>query len=706
MSVTEHTDPNQQADPAEQFPWLGEEYGERALAWAAEQSAATDAAIDSPEHRAVVEAITGSLDAQDRIVGVAKHGSRYVNLWQDAQHPRGIWRSTSWDSYRSAETQWEILLDLDALSAAEGEEWVWAGAQWCPMPQGGEPTRVLLSLSPDGGDATRVREFDVELKDWAPGGFDLPLAKTQASWSGPDELLVSTVTGPQDSTRSSYARCLRRVRRGVPLDEAPVVFEVEAGHVAAWGGKDHTPGFERVMAEDAIDFYHSHRFLDRGNGWEPVEVPFDARVRYFREWLVVWTMSDWELEGHTHPAGSIVVANLDAWLDGSREARCVWSPGEGESLVSLSFTRSRAMMGVLKDVVSTVWFMDPNGDWALSKAPGVPAMSSVAVWPVDEEDPQCCEDYWMSSSGFVEPTRLWRGVLGSAPEPIAAAPERFDASAHGVSQHFATSQDGTRIPYFLVAPNGVPADGETPVLIHAYGGFRTSMTPSYSAAVGLAWLQRRTAAGRAPAYVVANLRGGGEYGPDWHTSALRQHRVRSFQDLEAVARHLHQSGLSSPALTSVIGRSNGGLLTGNALTRFPELFGAISCGVPLLDMLHYTRLSAGHSWIAEYGDPDDPADAPFLREMSPLHRLVDHPHPDYPPTLIWCTTSDDRVGPVQARMMAARMLHDGVDDVWYHEDTTGGHAGSIDHADTARMLARSYSFLWEACTTPERLHRG
>lgn len=706
MSISNPSDLSAPQDPSAQFPWLGDEYGERALSWAAGHSADTDAAIDSPEHRAVVESITASLDAEDRIAAAAKHGSRYVNFWQDAAHPRGIWRSTSWESYRSDSPRWELLLDLDALSAAEGVEWVWAGAAWCPMPGGGEPTRALVSLSPDGGDATRVREFDVERRAWVPDGFDLPAAKTHVSWSGPDELLVGTVTGPEDATRSSYARCVRRLRRGATLAEAQVVFEVDAGHVSAWVAKDHTLGFEREIAEDAVDFYRSRHFLDRGRGWEEVQVPGDARVRYFREWLMVWTMSEWELEGFTHPAGSLVVAPVDEWLDGSRAARRVWSPGAGESLVSLSFTRTRAMIGVLKDVVSTVWFLDPANDWAPQQVTGVPALSSVSVWPVDDEDPACPEDYWMSSSSFLEPAQLWRGVLGGTPELIAAGPERFDSSGHHVSQHFATSLDGTQIPYFLIAPVGVPADGATPALIHAYGGFRTSLTPGYSSAVGLAWLQRRTPEGRAPAYVVANLRGGGEYGPQWHSSALRDHRVKSFQDLEAVARHLHSSGLSSPAITSVMGRSNGGLLTGNALTRFPELFGGISCGVPLLDMLHYTRLSAGHSWIAEYGDPEVPADAEFLREMSPLHRLADHPRTDYPPTLIWSTTSDDRVGPVQARMMAARMLADGVDDVWYHEDTTGGHAGSVDHADTARMLARSYSFLWEASTAPERLHRS
>lgn len=738
-------------DPSTRFPWLGEIHGERATGWAAERSAETDAALDTPEHGEVIAALTEALDAEDRLVAVSKHGAMYTNFWQDAEHPRGLWRTTTWESYRSGDPEWEVLLDVDELAAREGPEWVWAGAAWCPAPDGSQPTRVLVSLSPDGGDAVRVREFDVATRDWAERGFDLPVAKTEAEWAGPDELLVGVATGPDDTTRSSYARTVRRLRRGMPLDTAPVVFEVDAEHVAAWAGRDHTPGFERDVAEDLVDFYHHRRHVDRGAGWEEVHVPYDAKVVYFRQWLLVRPMSEWEVGGQTHPAGSLVVAELDAWLDGERETQRVFTPRASESVSSLTVTRERVLLTVLRDVVSTVLVLDPAAAWAASSLPGVPEFSTVSVWGVDDEDDSTAEDYWMSSSSFLEPARLWRGSLGAVPDAagsggadggagergvgagvgvdsvdsaesgsgsgsgeghwakpdlVASAPERFDASGFRVTQRFAESEDGTRVPYFLVIAADDPADGRTPVLISAYGGFRTSLTPGYSATVGLGWLGRRTSERRAPAYVVANLRGGGEYGPDWHAAALRENRVKAFEDLAAVARDLADTEVSAPQLTTIMGRSNGGLLTGNALTRYPELFGGISCGVPLLDMLHYTRLSAGHSWIAEYGDPDDPDDAGFLRELSPLHRLVDHPHDDYPPTLIWTTTSDDRVGPVQARMMAAAMLEDGVDDVWYHEDTTGGHAGSVDHADTARMLARSYTFLWLAATDPERLHRS
>ena len=707
-------------DPSTRFPWLQDIRGDRALAWAAERSADTDAVLDSPEHREVVERLTAALSAEDRVAAVSKHGAMYTNFWQDAEHPRGLWRSTTWESYATGEPEWEVLLDLDALARDEGTEWVWAGAQWQPAPDGSQPTRVLVSLSPDGGDAVRVREFDAQSRGWVQGGFDLPVAKTSVAWAGPDELFVATVTGPDDTTRSSYARTVRRLRRGVPLDAAPVVFDVDASHVGAWAGRDFTPGFERDVAEDLVDFYHHRRYVDRGHGWEEVHVPYDAKVDYFREWMLVRPMSEWEVDGATHPAGSLVVAPLDAWLDGERHTREVFTPAPDESLTALTATRSRLLLTVLRNVVSTVLVVEPEADFATHDLPGVPEFSTASVWPVDDEDDATAEQYWMSSSSFLQPARLWRGSLGApagvaagaeaqapaeAAELVASAPERFDASGFEVSQRFATSADGTQVPYFLVAPVEEPADGGTPVLISAYGGFRTSLTPGYSAAVGLGWLGRRDEAGRAPAYVVANLRGGGEYGPQWHEAALGANRVKAFEDLAAVAQDLSSSGLSSPALTTVMGRSNGGLLVGNALTRYPELFGGISCGVPLLDMLHYTQLSAGASWIAEYGDPENPDELEQLRDMSPLHRLEDHPHEDYPPTLIWTTTSDDRVGPVQAREMAALMLALGVDDVWYHEDQAGGHAGSVDQADTARMLARSYTFLWLAATDPQRLTR-
>jgi len=712
-------------DPSDAHPWLRQIHGDEALAWAARRAASTDAVIDSPEHRGIIRSLTDALDASDRLLLVTKHGDMYTNFWQDAEHPRGLWRSTDWDSYAAGNPRWETLLDLDELSELDGVEWVWAGSTWLPAPDGERPTRALVSLSPDGGDATRIREFDVAARAWVTGGFELPLGKTRASWSGPDELLLGAVTGEDDVTRSSYPRTVRRLRRGEALADAPVVFEVDASHVSAWAGRELTPGFEREVAGDQLDFYTQRLFVDRlaGAGWEEIELPADARASLFREWLVIRPMSEWELQGCTHPAGSLVVASLDAWLAGERTVTRVFTPGEGESLAALTFTRSRALLTVLRDVVSRVLVLDPGAGWAASELPGVPAFSSVSVWPVDDEDDATAEDYWMSSSGFLEPARLWRGTLGagsaggtapgSVPVPdaagpglVASAPERFDASGHTVSQRFATSEDGTRVPYFLVAPRGVPLDGGTPVLIQAYGGFRTSLTPGYSATVGLGWLGRRTPAGRGPAYVVANLRGGGEYGPQWHAAALREKRPRAFEDLAAVARDLHEWGLTTPALTTMQGRSNGGLLAGNAYTRYPELFGGISCGVPLLDMLRYTALSAGHSWIAEYGDPEVEGDVRFLRDMSPLHRLTDHPQSSHPPLLIWTTTSDDRVGPVQARAMAAALDDLGVDTAWYHEEAGGGHAGSVDHADTARMLARTYSFLWLAASSPERLSRG
>jgi prolyl oligopeptidase len=512
--TSDPTDPTTTTDPAAAHPWLGEIHGERAATWATDRSRETDAALDSADHEALVRNLTDALDAPDRLALVSKHGQLYTNFWQDASHPRGIWRSTSWASYRSGDPEWETLLDLDALAASEGIEWVWHGAQWCPAPDGSQPTRVLLNLSPDGGDAVRVREFDVRTHDFVPGGFDLPTAKTNVDWVDEDTLYVGTVTGPDDETRSSYASKVRRLVRGADLEDAPVIFEVDPEHMSAWAGHDPTPGFELDVAEDLVDFYRHHRYVDRsasggtqGRGWEEVDVPLDARVAYFRGRLIVWPMSEWSVNGRTFQPGCLLAADLDSWLDGGREIEQAWTPGPGESLSSMTATRSRFLLTVLRDVASAVVVLDPERGWAASELP-VPELSSVSVRPVDDEDPACAEDYWMTSSSFLTPATLSRGSLdphgtavGQVGEPtvIASAPERFDARTHTVSQRFAVSDDGTSVPYFLLAPVDDPYDGGTPVIISAYGGFRSSLTPGYSSAVGLGWLARRTSSGRAPA---------------------------------------------------------------------------------------------------------------------------------------------------------------------------------------------------------------
>lgn len=705
--------------------FLDEIRGEEALAWAAERTQATDARLASDEHDRVVARIQEAMDAEDRLIAVSKHGELHTNFWQDAEHPRGIWRTTDWDSYVAGTPQWETLLDLDELSADEGVNWVWRGASWEPKP-GGQPRRALVVLSPDGGDAVVVREFDVVDRGFVDGGLELPLAKTSVSWGFDDSFLVSTVTGDDDVTRSTYARCVRSMRRGQDLADAEVVFEIDASHVSAGAGVDTTPGFEKTVYRDSEDFFTGTNYVDMrdGAGVQKIDAPGDARVGFYQDWLLIRPMSTWEVDGQTYPAGTVLVVKAAEWLAGERSGlRAVLVPEESESVQAVGFTKNFGFAVIMKDVASRVVRLDPRNDWAVTELPGVPELSSVSMWPFDEEN---SDDVWMVSEGFLQPPTLQLGSLATAGNAgggegtgaadsdgaeagadsgagwrvIGVAPERFDASAHEVSQHFAVSDDGTRVPYFLVAPKDAPLDGETPVYVSAYGGFRVSRTPGYSAAVGRGWLERRTSEGRAPAFVVANIRGGGEYGPEWHAAALRENRPRAYEDLAAVVRDLHERGVSSPAFTGMAGGSNGGLLAGNMYVRYPELFGAISCGVPLLDMLRYTQLSAGHSWIAEYGDPDVPADVEHLRDISATHRLADTADDTrdvaWPELLVWTTASDDRVGPVQARHFYALLEELGHRNAWYHEEVDGGHSGSVDHASAARTAARSYSFIWDA----------
>ncbi|OFT44064.1 hypothetical protein HMPREF3160_01210 [Arthrobacter sp. HMSC06H05] len=714
--------------------FLDEIRGEAALEWAAERTRATDEHLASSEHERVVARIQEAMDAQDRLITVSRHGEFHTNFWQDAEHPRGIWRTTDWDSYVAGTPRWETLLDLDELSADEGVNWVWRGASWEPKP-GGQPRRALVVLSPDGGDAVVVCEFDAVDRMFVEGGLELPLAKTSVSWGFGDTFLVSTVTGDDDMTRSTYARCVRRVRRGQDLADAELLFEVDASHVAAGAGVDTTPGFEKTVFRDAEDFFTGTNYVALGDGAgdgadggagggtgvgvtvQKIDAPGDAHVGFFEDWLIIRPMSTWEVNGQSYPAGTVLVVKTTEWLAGERSGlRAVLVPEQSESVQGVGFTKNFGFALIMRDVASRVVRLDPRNDWQVTELPGVPALSSVSMWPLDEEN---SDDVWMVSEGFLQPPTLQLGSLASVSgaggegdgddgsggggwRVIGVAPERFDVSAHEVSQHFAVSDDGARVPYFLVAPKDAPLDGKTPVYVSAYGGFRVSRTPVYSSAVGLGWLERRTDEGRAPAFVVANIRGGGEYGPDWHAAALREKRPRAYEDLAAVVRDLHERGVSSAALTGMAGGSNGGLLAGNMYVRYPELFGAISCGVPLLDMLRYTQLSAGHSWIAEYGDPDVPGDVEHLRDISATHRLADTANSEgevtWPELLVWTTASDDRVGPVQARHFYALLEELGHRNAWYHEEVDGGHSGSVDHASAARTAARSYSFIWGALT--------
>ena len=720
-------------DPAgpDPFAWLEDVEGEAALAWVRDRNDHAHATVGAAEgFEATQAAIREVLDSDERIPDVSRIGDHLYNFWRDAVHERGLWRRTTLHSYRTDAPEWETVLDLDALAAAEGESWVWHGASLLrPTPEqlaAGEPwRRALVDLSPGGSDADVTREFDLVAKRFVPaaeGGFERDTARADGrtgakgglAWADEDAVYVFTDLGPGTTTPSGYPRITKLWRRGTPLEDAVVVYEGTDDDMYISARRSRTPGFERDLVSRSIAFYRSETYLVEAVGTPgqrlvKVDVPESAEVGFHREWLLVELRDDWTVtttgggagdDVRTHPAGSLLAAPADAFLAGSRDLTVLFEPTPSTSLVGASWTRHHLVVNVLDDVKNAVHVLTPPADatsgapWVRSELPLGGGLLTVGVRAVDPVD---SDDVWVTTTGYLEPSTLalatvaGPGAAPGEPEPLKAAPAYFDADGMVAVQHFATSDDGTRVPYFVVGREELvrPADpsrpGTAPTLLYGYGGFEIPLLPGYSGTVGRAWLAR------GGVYAVANIRGGGEYGPAWHQAALREKRHTAYEDFAAVARDLVARGITTPAHLGAQGGSNGGLLAGNMLTQHPDLFGAVVVQVPLLDMKRYSHLLAGASWVAEYGDPDTD-DWEFVRTFSPYH-LFDGARA-YPPVLFTTSTKDDRVHPGHARKMAALMLAAGA-DVTSYENVEGGHGGAANNAQAAHMSALAWTFLRE-----------
>ena len=668
------------------YLWLEDLHGAKAMGWVAAQNAATTKRFaQGPSFAATQASVLEVLDSAARIPYVGKRGTLYYNFWRDKNNPRGLWRRTTLAEYRTAQPKWEVLLDIDALGQAEGRQWVFEGVEWMRPAY----KHCLVRLSPEGGDAVVVREFDPVAKAFVKGGFELPAAKTDVGWIDENTIYVGTDFGPGSMTESSYPRIVKRWKRGTPLTQAETVFECRPDDMTAWAFHDPTEGFERDFVGVQHDFYRSDMYLLGPKGERThVDVPDDAQTDVHREWLLVQLRSPWNVGGKEYQRGALIAIRFDDFMAGKRGFVELFRPTATTSLAGYSWTRHHLILNILDDVASRMDVLTPaaaGGEWGRQPLTGAPKFSSVDVVDTDADN---SDEYWLSVTGFLSPTSLERSVLGAgALETIKREPAFFDASGFEVSQHFVTSKDGTRVPYFQIAAKGLKLDGGNRTLLYGYGGFEESLKPWYSGVTGRAWLAR------GGVYAVANIRGGGEYGPAWHQAALQGNRLRAFEDFAAVAEDLVRRKVTSPKHLGCEGGSNGGLLVGNMLTLYPQLFGAIACEVPLLDMKRYTKLSAGASWIAEYGDPDKPEQWAFIQKFSPYHNV--HAATHYPPVLFYTSTSDDRVGPGQARKMAARMQSMGIPNVWFYENTEGGHGAAADHKQEAFMSALVYEFLWE-----------
>ena len=667
------------------YLWLEPSDDAKALDWVKARNAETMKAYASNgAFKAMHEQILQVLDSDARIPFVGKMGEHYYNFWKDKANPKGLWRRTTLAEYRQPHPAWETVLDLDALSKQEKENWVWHGVQ-CLKP---EYRKCLLSLSRGGADASVVREFDLQTKSFVQDGFSLPEAKSDVAWIDADRIYVGTDFGPDSMTTSGYPRIAKEWHRGTPLGAAKLVYEGKHEDLAVSATRDVTEGFERDFVTRTLGFFSSETYLRGSDGkLVKVDVPDDAIVGAQREWLMIQTRSPWHVGDKTFPSGTLLAAKFDEFMAGKRDITVLFAPSDTTSLDGYSWTRHRLIVNILDNVASRLEVLTPppkgNGEWKRTSLGGAPKLSTVTAGAVD---PDYSDAYFLTVTGFLEPATLYYGTLGQGEaKPLKHSPAFFDASQYDVQQHFANSQDGTRVPYFVIAAKGLKLNGTNPTLLTGYGGFEVAEKPYYSGSVGRAWLAH------GGVYVLANIRGGGEYGPRWHQAALKANRPRAYEDFAAVANDLFARKITSPQHLGASGGSNGGLLMGNMLTQYPTLWSAIVCEVPLLDMKRYTHLSAGASWMAEYGDPDKPEEWVFIKTFSPYENV--EKNRKYPPILFTTSTRDDRVGPAQARKMAAKMLDQG-HDVSFYENIEGGHGAAADNQEAAFMAALRYSYLW------------
>mgnify|MGYP001296967056 CR=1 FL=1 len=674
MSIAKEADP---------FQWLEEVEGKKALDWVRAQNERSLKILQADARYQDLEAKSlAILEAKDRIPMPGFRGGQVYNFWQDDVNVRGVLRRTAVESYRSATPSWETVLDVDALSKAENANWVYKGSN-CLAP---EERLCLLSLSEGGKDAVEAREFDNASKSFVAGGFKLPAGKQSFDWLDKDSLYVAREWGPDTMTESGYPFIVKLWKRGQKLDDAVEVYRGKQTDVAASASvlRDPDGMVQAVLFTRYPSFFETEYYLSTDKG--PVRLPFPMKSTmqgYVSGQLALSIEEDWSRNGMAHPKGTLLSFDL-AELKANPEAAkvtVIYTPGPRESIEQAASTRNRLLVAVYENVKGGLYsYTYAKGVWTRTKI-GLPANASIGVVSAREEDDKA----FVNVAGFLEPDALYFGDAADGKfEKVKSLPPRFDSSGMEVQQYEAKSSDGTLIPYFVVHPKGMKLDGANPTLLYAYGGFQVSMTPSYSATVGKLWVER------GGVYVLANIRGGGEFGPAWHQAGLKTKRQIIYDDFHAVAEDLIARKITSTRRLGIQGGSNGGLLMGVAMTQKPDLWNAIVIQVPLLDMLRYDKLLAGASWVGEYGDPDDPVEGAFLRKISPYHNLK--AGVKYPEPFFVTSSKDDRVHPGHARKMAAKMESMKLPFLYY-ENIDGGHAAAANQRERAKRVALEFTYL-------------
>lgn len=679
--------PTGQDDP---FIWLEEVESEASLKWVNEHNALTKSTFANDEQfQKMQKQALDIMNSQERIPYVSIEGKYLYNFWDDENNVRGILRRTTLAEYQKPNPNWETVLDIDALNKAEGKSWVYKGYTALPP----EYKYAMVYLSDGGKDATIVREFDLFEKKFIDNGFTLPEAKSSVDWYDYNTLILSTDFGQGTLTSSGYARQVRFWQRGTPYSDAQLVFEGDTSDTWVWGSMNVRPEATIFTLGRGMSFWESEQWIvdDKMNRLA-VPLPKDASVSaYFKDFIIAQLYSEWL----GIPEGTLVALKMSDFNapDLKSKIEIVFSPSEKTVLSGVTATEDYLVLSLLENVRGKMIYLEPQTKDGKNVWTGgemeLPKFGTVGVSAADA----FTNEVMISFHDFLTPSKLYYFAdPKSAPKVIKSLPEMFDATGFAIAQYEATSKDGTKIPYFLVSKKDIKLDGANPTLLYGYGGFRSSMKPFYSATIGKLWLER------GGVYVIANIRGGAEFGPKWHKAALLENRQRCYDDFIAVGEDLVNRKVTSPKHLGIMGGSNGGLLVGAVVTQRPELFNAVVCEVPLLDMLRYHKLPPGASWMGEYGNPEIPEQREFIAKYSPYQNVK--ADATYPEVLFVTSTKDDRVHPGHARKMAAKMESYG-DKIYFYENTEGGHGRAADQVQRAMVVAMEYNYLGKMLGIPQ-----
>ena len=663
---------NQNEDP---YLWLEEINGDKAIEWVKGQNFISAEMIEeSPLFDSLYKRFLASYNDQNKIAYPNLVGQYVYNLWKDENNQQGVWRRILIEDYLNKKSNWEIILDLDILSKKENKNWVYKGVEWL-KPQN---ERCLLYLSDGGSDKNYMREFNVKTKDFESDGFNHTESKDGASWLDEKTILIYRDFGKGSITKSGFSRTVRKWERGTDIEKAETIFEIDSTNMKASSAVfNNGESIHAFLINDNISTLEYYYLKNT----ELVKLSFPADALLygvFKNEMLLLLRSDWKLDNDIYKTGSFISLNINDNIKGKLSVRPIYLPNDRSSFFDVAVSKDFITLNIMEDVQNRLLKYTFQKNMWIAENIDVPKLGSIRLIASDMQS----NNMFFTYNNLITSTTLYALNLNKT-QAIKTLKKAFNANNLEVHQYFASSKDGTGIPYFIVHQKNIKLNGNNPTIISAYGGFNRAIQPNYDEKVGLAWLER------GGVYVIANIRGGGEYGPSWHKAAIKGNRQNAFDDLFAVTEDLISRNITSPKKLGLIGGSNGGLLAGVAYTQRPDLYNAIVCAVPILDMKRFSKLLVGASWISEYGDPDIPEEWQYLQKYSPYHNIKENV--DYPEIFFITSTKDDRVHPGHARKMAKKLSDMGY-SYYFHEKTEGGHGIGSTNKQIADNAARAFTF--------------